>query len=365
MAGNGYLISYDKEKPEYKSIFTGGKKIFNTPHGGTIDYRDAANPTVLIASRESNRLKWFTLEGKYIEEVILPGARPLDTEIVGDFLYVPSLSGFLSILDKDNKLISQPGGNWPEFDEKGNPIESHKADDTFINPHNILVDDKGDLYVPQWNSGKTYPVKLERINPFSAGNCCDKAFKKNKQCTHPCCLTAARAGQVCKSCNANVGRVTDKSSNALDFSIKRITGERVTLKDAYKGKVVLLVNVASQCGLTEVSRYRRCNELQRRRRGGARDTDLEDREPVVRHHVEAAFGRGIHRLRVVGGAATIGRIAGRHRAVAADPGHRQGVEADHAARRAPRPEQEGQDCQSKTNVHQGDARSPSMWRSAL
>ena len=37
--------------------------------------------------------------------------------------------------------------------------------------------------------------------------------------------------------------------SALDFKVKNIDGKEVSL-DKYKGKVVLIVNVASQCGLT-------------------------------------------------------------------------------------------------------------------
>jgi len=199
--GNGYLINYDKEKPEYKSILTGGKKIFKTPHGGTIDARDPQNPTLLIASRGTHSIKRISIGGEFLEEIVLPGAQCCDIMIVGDFLYIPNLNGFLSILDKDNKLVSQPGGNWPEFDDKGNPKACRQADETFVHPHNILVDDRGDIYVPQWNSGKSYPIKLERINPFKDGGCCDGAFKGNKSCSHPCCLKEARGGQVCKKCN--------------------------------------------------------------------------------------------------------------------------------------------------------------------
>ncbi len=39
------------------------------------------------------------------------------------------------------------------------------------------------------------------------------------------------------------------SKNIYDFSVKQINGTQTTLAD-YKGKVVLLVNVASKCGLT-------------------------------------------------------------------------------------------------------------------
>ncbi len=41
-----------------------------------------------------------------------------------------------------------------------------------------------------------------------------------------------------------------KASSVLDFSVKNIDGKKVQLSD-YKGDVLLLVNVASQCGLTE------------------------------------------------------------------------------------------------------------------
>lgn len=37
---------------------------------------------------------------------------------------------------------------------------------------------------------------------------------------------------------------------ALNFDMKTLDGEPVNLAEKYKGKVVLLVNVASQCGLT-------------------------------------------------------------------------------------------------------------------
>ena len=39
------------------------------------------------------------------------------------------------------------------------------------------------------------------------------------------------------------------AKNIYDFSVKKIDGKDLKL-DAYKGKVLLLVNVASECGLT-------------------------------------------------------------------------------------------------------------------
>jgi hypothetical protein len=36
-------------------------------------------------------------------------------------------------------------------------------EDTFLHPHDLLVDTDESLYVAQFASGKTYPLKLERI----------------------------------------------------------------------------------------------------------------------------------------------------------------------------------------------------------
>ncbi len=33
----------------------------------------------------------------------------------------------------------------------------------FKHPHDVCVDNDDNLYVAQWNSDKTYPVKLERV----------------------------------------------------------------------------------------------------------------------------------------------------------------------------------------------------------
>ncbi|WP_255407716.1 glutathione peroxidase [Rhodopirellula sp. MGV] len=50
----------------------------------------------------------------------------------------------------------------------------------------------------------------------------------------------------------NAGQAAEKSTEhecALDFKMKDIDGKEVDLED-YEGKVVLIVNTASQCGLT-------------------------------------------------------------------------------------------------------------------
>ena len=70
--------------------------------------------------------------------------------------------GMLAILDKNNTVVSIPGGNKPVYNDSSliPPISDQK---TFFNPHDVCVDNDENIYVPQWNSEKTYPLKLTRI----------------------------------------------------------------------------------------------------------------------------------------------------------------------------------------------------------
>lgn len=58
----------------------------------------------------------------------------------------------------------------------------------------------------------------------------------------------ARPGDI-KDTVKEPTKMAAKSGGALDFTVKTIDGQEKKLSD-YKGKVVLLVNVASKCGLT-------------------------------------------------------------------------------------------------------------------
>jgi hypothetical protein len=44
--------------------------------------------------------------------------------------------------------------------QKQRKDDEHKV---FIHPHDVYADSDENIYVPQWASGKTYPIKLERI----------------------------------------------------------------------------------------------------------------------------------------------------------------------------------------------------------
>jgi len=68
----------------------------------------------------------------------------------------------LVILDKDNKVISCPGGATPLY-ENGTLKALMKEGDLVNNRHDVCVDTNENLYLCQWHSGTAPPYKLHRL----------------------------------------------------------------------------------------------------------------------------------------------------------------------------------------------------------
>ena len=76
-------------------------------------------------------------------------------------------SGFVTILDKDNKVVSNLGGTEPIYKD-GELQPMAQAEKIFLNPHDVCVDDDENLYVAQWASGARFiPYKFTRVLIFS------------------------------------------------------------------------------------------------------------------------------------------------------------------------------------------------------
>ncbi len=170
--GEQYIMHYNANA-ELLNVFGGrGEEdhLFNNAHGICLDTRDASNPTLLITARQQNKLKRFSLSGEYLSTIELPGAYICRPVIHGKDIYLATIwsgdgsegTGFISILNEQNELISAPGGCNPVYEDgKLNPM--HQTLKVFHHPHDVCVDDDENLYVAQWNSGKTYPIKLYRV----------------------------------------------------------------------------------------------------------------------------------------------------------------------------------------------------------
>ena len=107
----------------------------------------------------------------------MPGAFVSRPVIQGDFLYSgvcfgmepgdfrPKMNrGFITVLDKENRVISNPGGLAPHYDAAGKPGVVMQDQPIFQHCHDVCVDDQGDLYACQWNSNKVYPYKLHLVS---------------------------------------------------------------------------------------------------------------------------------------------------------------------------------------------------------
>lgn len=172
--GKSWCHRYDA-KGEYVKSFGGdeaGGANLSCAHGAWVDTRDAKK-LVWITSRNESQLKRYTMDGALVDIIDLPGANPNFVVPFGEFTMVPHLTGnagnkekpqngFLSILGPDLKVIANLGAPAPVYEDgKLQPMGSDTQ--LFSFPHGMLIDDEQSVYIAQWNSGRTYPIKLERV----------------------------------------------------------------------------------------------------------------------------------------------------------------------------------------------------------
>jgi peptidylamidoglycolate lyase len=175
--GKDYILRYDRDG-KLLNCFGGseGGIAHWGPHGGVIDSRGPGEPELVIAMSDQQTIKRLSLDGELIEEISLPGSNPRMIQIVGDHLFVPHLAdnwpadresrGYISVLDRDYRIVSNIGGTAPVYvDGKLQPMQQQGG--LFRHPHDLVVAKDGAIYVPQFASGHTYPVKLVPENQSS------------------------------------------------------------------------------------------------------------------------------------------------------------------------------------------------------
>lgn len=170
--GAQYILHYDANG-RLLNAFGGrgeGDEHLDNAHGITVDYRQE-KPTLIITDRSRTAFKRFSMEGKLLEVIHLPGACVCRPVIKGDYLYAavlrsPTLNdvgtGFVTILNKENKVVSNIGGSEPQY-ENGVLQPLSQTEKIFTHPHDVCVDNEGSIYVAQWASGKVYPYKFTAV----------------------------------------------------------------------------------------------------------------------------------------------------------------------------------------------------------
>ncbi len=164
--GSNFIFHYDVKGQLLRRF--GGPDYFDCCHGIAVDHR-TPTPTLLITSRAANNVQRWTLDGRHLLTRELPGLGICRPVIAGEQTYFAVImtrswnhyDGMVAVLDKDLNVLSLPGGSAPSDQTN---FRNVVADDrTFFNPHDICVDEDENLYVPQWYSGRTYPVRLKRV----------------------------------------------------------------------------------------------------------------------------------------------------------------------------------------------------------
>lgn len=174
--GSQWILQFSKEGEFIRKFGGAGDEDhqFATAHGVCVDTRDPDNLTLLCTSRAHNAFKRYTLDGEYLSMIFLPGAFVCRPVIDDDMLYsgvcwsrlkylnrTPN-SGFVTILDKNDQVVSNPGGTAPVYRDGALQLMVQETP-LFHHCHDVCVDEDKNVYVCQWNAEKTYPIKLERV----------------------------------------------------------------------------------------------------------------------------------------------------------------------------------------------------------
>jgi hypothetical protein len=162
-----HIFKFDKTGKYLMHFGTKGNglKEFNTAHGMTLDTRYSP-PRLLICDRNhqpKGRLLHYSLDGKFIDEVVTGLGMPTSAVVQGDYVSVPDLHGRLVILDKNNTIIAVLGYNAdPSKGGNYNVPQKDWIEGVFSGTHGSSWDKDGNLYVQDWNvAGRI--MKLVRV----------------------------------------------------------------------------------------------------------------------------------------------------------------------------------------------------------
>ena len=172
--GRDYIVHYGSDG-NFRRVMGGpeGGIVHWGPHGGMIDQPNSGTPTLLIAMSDQQHLLRLGLDGQKLQQVDLPGGNPRQIRRYGNHYFVAHLAdnwpkdrssrGYVSVLDENLRVTANLAGSAPVYDEAGRLQPMRHEQDTFIHPHDLLVDEDGSLYVAQFSSNQTYPLKFERL----------------------------------------------------------------------------------------------------------------------------------------------------------------------------------------------------------
>jgi hypothetical protein len=155
--GSHYIHQYDRNARWVRTW--GGKGTepgkMQTPHGIWLDDRPGREPSLVVADRANARLQYFTLDGKHIG-FVNDVSFPAHFDIRGTELLVPDLHARVTILDRENRVVTHLGydADWTsQVTADGFPIRKDPKTwqpGRFIHPHDACFDSAGNIFVVEW-----------------------------------------------------------------------------------------------------------------------------------------------------------------------------------------------------------------------
>jgi hypothetical protein len=156
--GRDFITHYNSAG-KFVRIFGGAEGSIGHwgPHGGMVDGESARDATLLIAMSDQQHLLRLSQTGEKLGSVDLPGGNPRQIRRHGGHYFVAHLGdnwpkdrncrGFVSVLDSDLRVVSNIGGTAPEYGPDGALRTMRHSSDTFMHPHDLVVDKDDSIYV--------------------------------------------------------------------------------------------------------------------------------------------------------------------------------------------------------------------------
>lgn len=156
--GSNYIHQFDADAKYVRTWGGTGSDSgqFKTPHGIWLDNRPGREIALVVADRANARLQYFTLDGKYLRED-RDVSYPAHFDIRGDVLLVPDLHARITLIGKDDQVITHLGFD-PEWTKQvldGFKLRTHAEDcpeGKFLHPHDACFDRDGNIFVAEWVS---------------------------------------------------------------------------------------------------------------------------------------------------------------------------------------------------------------------
>ena len=161
--GQSLVHRYDAAG-RYRSTLDGteGAGRFRCPHGIAFDSRKPSSE-LYVADRGNRRVQVYDGKGRFLrvfgEEFL---TSPDGFASFGDRLIVPELHAQLTILDREDRLVAQLGGNEDICTQAGWPDATPAGAGKWNSPHAAAVDSQGNIFVVEWRKGGRV-TKLELL----------------------------------------------------------------------------------------------------------------------------------------------------------------------------------------------------------